>query len=158
MNLWAAVSSRLAWQRFFAHTDFPPSKTSISRRSRPGSAPPFKDSRPDTSALMLSTPSTNATPVIVLHSTGASTLERTKPLIRLTPSDRPATPSHSETLALSSPTRCLVSCPTAPNPFRIRTYPKRTRNPFRMHSFKTKDLKLFRMSIYRKTGEGLPRL
>jgi hypothetical protein len=35
--------------------DFVLSKTSISRRSRPGSAAPFKDSRPDTLAFMLST-------------------------------------------------------------------------------------------------------
>ena len=42
----------------FARTDFVPSKTSISRRSSPGSAAPFKDSRPDTLAFMLSTLST----------------------------------------------------------------------------------------------------
>ena len=59
MNVRSAVSSRLALQRFFARTDFVPSKTSISRRSRPGSAAPFKDSRPDTLAFMLSTLSTN---------------------------------------------------------------------------------------------------
>jgi methyltransferase (TIGR00027 family) len=59
MNVRTAVSSRLALQRFFARTDFVPSKTSISRRSRPGSAAPFKDSRPDTLAFMLSTLSTN---------------------------------------------------------------------------------------------------
>jgi len=53
------VLSYGAWQRFFARTDFVPSKTSISRRSRPGSAAPFKDSRPDTPAFMLSTLSTN---------------------------------------------------------------------------------------------------
>ena len=58
-NVRSAVSSRLALQRFFARTDFVPSKTSISRRSRPGSAAPFKDSRPDTLAFMLSTLSTN---------------------------------------------------------------------------------------------------
>src|ERR1700676_2052943 len=61
MNVQSAVSSRLALQRFFARTDFVPSKTSISRRSRPGSAAPFKDSRPDTLAFMLSTLSTNGT-------------------------------------------------------------------------------------------------
>ncbi len=55
----SAVSSRLALQRFFARTDFVPSKTSISRRSRPGSAAPFKDSRPDTLVFMLSTLNTN---------------------------------------------------------------------------------------------------
>src|SRR5207248_7554961 len=38
MNVRSAVSSRLALQRFFARTDLVPSKTSISRRSRPGSA------------------------------------------------------------------------------------------------------------------------
>src|SRR5580693_7527705 len=59
MNVRSAVSSRLALQRFFARTDFVPSKTSISRRSRPGSAAPFKDSRPDTLVFMLSTLSTN---------------------------------------------------------------------------------------------------
>src|SRR5580692_1126238 len=59
MNDRSAVSSRLALQRFFARTDFVPSKTSISRRSRPGSATPFKDSRPDTLVFMLSTLSTN---------------------------------------------------------------------------------------------------
>ena len=48
-----------ALQRFFARTDFAPSKTSVTRRSRPGSAAPFKDSRPDTLAFMLSTLSTN---------------------------------------------------------------------------------------------------
>src|SRR5271163_4302586 len=58
MNVRSAVLSRLALQRFFARTDFVPSKTSISRRSRPGSAAPFKDSRPDTLAFMLSTLST----------------------------------------------------------------------------------------------------
>jgi O-methyltransferase involved in polyketide biosynthesis len=58
-NVRKAVSSRPALQRFFARTDFVPSKTSISRRSRPGSAAPFKDSRPDTLAFMLSTLSTN---------------------------------------------------------------------------------------------------
>ncbi len=55
MNVRRAVSSRLALQRFFARTDFVPSKTSVSRRSRPGSAAPFKDSRPDTLAFMSST-------------------------------------------------------------------------------------------------------
>ena len=59
MNVRSAVSSRRALQRFFARTDFVPSKTSISRRSRPGSAAPFKDSRPDTLVFMLSTLSTN---------------------------------------------------------------------------------------------------
>src|SRR5580700_2262986 len=59
MNVRSAVSSQRALQRFFARTDFVPSKTSISRRSRPGSAAPFKDSRPDTSAFMLYTLSTN---------------------------------------------------------------------------------------------------
>ena len=59
VNAGSAVSIRLALQRFFAHTDFVPSKTSISRRSRPGSARPFKDSRPDTLAFMLSTLSTD---------------------------------------------------------------------------------------------------
>src|SRR5580704_247998 len=59
MNVRSAVSSRLALQHFFARTDFVPSKTSISRRSRPDSAAPFKDSRPDTLAFMLSTLSTN---------------------------------------------------------------------------------------------------
>src|ERR1700751_2257034 len=55
MNIRSAFSSRLALQRFFARTDFVPSKTSISRRSRPGSAAPFKDSHPGTLAFMLST-------------------------------------------------------------------------------------------------------
>jgi methyltransferase (TIGR00027 family) len=59
VNVRSAVSSRPALQRFFARTDFVPSKTSISRRSRPGSATTFKDSRPDTPAFMLSTLSTN---------------------------------------------------------------------------------------------------
>src|SRR5215471_2910360 len=59
MNVGPAVSSRLAWQRFFARTDFLTSKTSISRRSRPGSAAPFKGSRPDRAAFMLSTLSTS---------------------------------------------------------------------------------------------------
>src|SRR5271169_2337227 len=61
MNVRSAVSSRPALQRFFARTDFVPSKTSISRRSRPGSAAPFKDSRPDTLAFVLSTLNTNGT-------------------------------------------------------------------------------------------------
>src|SRR5258707_15434105 len=61
MNVRSAVSSRLALQRFFTPTDLVPSKTSISRRSRPGSAAPFKDSRPDTLAFMLSTLSINWT-------------------------------------------------------------------------------------------------
>src|SRR5258707_4406284 len=59
MNVRSVVSSRLALQRFFARTDFVPSKTSISRRSRPGPAGLFKDSRPDTLAFMLSTLSTS---------------------------------------------------------------------------------------------------
>jgi hypothetical protein len=50
---------RLALQRFFARTDFVPSKTSLSRRSRPGSAASLKDSRPDTLAFMSSTLSTD---------------------------------------------------------------------------------------------------
>jgi len=59
MNVRSAVSSRLALQRFFARTDFVTSKTSISRRSRPGSAAPFKGSRPDRLVFMLSTLSTS---------------------------------------------------------------------------------------------------
>src|SRR6516165_3241247 len=55
MNVGPAVSSRLALQRFFARTDFVTSKTSISRRSHPGSAVPFKGSRPDRPVFMLST-------------------------------------------------------------------------------------------------------
>jgi hypothetical protein len=52
---------RAGWHllRFFARTDFVRSKTSISRRSRPGSAAPFKDSRQNTLAFMLSTLNTN---------------------------------------------------------------------------------------------------
>ena len=61
MNVGPAVLSRLALQGSFARTDFVPSKTSISRRSRPGSATPFKDSRPDTLAFMLSTLGANGT-------------------------------------------------------------------------------------------------
>ena len=59
MSAGPAVSSRVAWQRSFTRTDFLPSKTSASRRSRPGSAAPFKDSHPDTSGFMLSTPGIN---------------------------------------------------------------------------------------------------
>ena len=59
MSVGPAVSSRLALQRFFARTDFVTSKTSISRRSRPGSAAPFKGSRPDRLVFMLSTLSTS---------------------------------------------------------------------------------------------------
>src|SRR5262245_10095208 len=59
MNVGPAVSSRLALQRFFARTDFVTSKTSISRRSRPGSAAPFKGSRPDRLVFTLSTLSTS---------------------------------------------------------------------------------------------------
>ena len=55
MNVGPAVSSRLALQRFFARTDFLTLKTSISRRSRPGSAAPFKGSRLDRLVFMLST-------------------------------------------------------------------------------------------------------
>ena len=44
---------------FFARTDFAISRTSISSRSCPGSVATFKDSRPDTLALMLSTLSTH---------------------------------------------------------------------------------------------------
>src|SRR5262245_34290971 len=57
MNVGPAVSSRLALQRFFARTDFVTSTTSISRRSRPGSATPFRGSRPDSLVFILSTPS-----------------------------------------------------------------------------------------------------
>src|SRR5215813_14785096 len=59
MNVGPAVSSRLALQRFFARTDFVTSKTSISRRSRPGSAATFKGSRPDRLVFMLSALSTS---------------------------------------------------------------------------------------------------
>ena len=59
MNAGLAVSSRLALQRFFAHTDFLTSKTLISRRSSPGSAAPFKGSRLDRLVFMLSTLSTS---------------------------------------------------------------------------------------------------
>src|SRR5215510_13724178 len=59
MNVGPAVSSRLTLRRFFARTDFVTSKTSISRRSRPGSAAPFKNSRPDRLVFMLSTLSTS---------------------------------------------------------------------------------------------------
>src|SRR6516225_3211922 len=62
MNVGPAVSSRLALQRFFARTDFVTAKTSISRRSRPGSAAPFKGSRPDRLVFMLSTLSTSQAP------------------------------------------------------------------------------------------------
>src|SRR5215469_11351933 len=58
MNVGSAVSSRLALQRFFARTDSVTSKTSISRRSSPGSAPPFKGSLPDRLVFTLSTLST----------------------------------------------------------------------------------------------------
>jgi len=58
MNAGPAVSSRLALQRFFARTDFLKSKISISRRSGPGSATPFKGSRPDRLVFMSSTLST----------------------------------------------------------------------------------------------------
>jgi len=56
---WPAVSSRLELQRFFARTDFVTSKTSISRKSRPGSATPFKGSLPDRLVFRLSTLSTS---------------------------------------------------------------------------------------------------
>jgi hypothetical protein len=59
MNVGPAVSNRLALQRFFARTDFVTSKTSISRRSRPGLAAPFKRSRPDRLVFMLFTLSTS---------------------------------------------------------------------------------------------------
>ena len=59
MNVGPAVSSRLALQRFFARTDFVTSKTSISRRSGPGSVAPFKGSRPDRLVFMLSALSTS---------------------------------------------------------------------------------------------------
>src|SRR5215471_6414578 len=55
MSVGPAVSSRLALQRFFARTDFVTSKTSISRRSRPGSAAPFKGLRRDRLVFTLST-------------------------------------------------------------------------------------------------------
>src|SRR5215510_4591427 len=55
MNVGPAVSSRLALQRFFDRTDFVTSKTSIFRRSGPGSAAPFKGSRPDRLVFTLST-------------------------------------------------------------------------------------------------------
>jgi len=59
MNVGQAVSSPLALQRYFARTDFLTSKTSISNRSRLGSAVPFKGSRPDRLVFMLSTLSTS---------------------------------------------------------------------------------------------------
>ncbi len=49
-----SLSNRLTLQRFFARTDFVPSKTSISRRSRPSSAATFNDSRTETLVFMLS--------------------------------------------------------------------------------------------------------
>ena len=55
MNVGPAVSSRPASQRFFARTDFVTLTTSISRKSRPGSAAPFKGSLPDRLVFMLST-------------------------------------------------------------------------------------------------------
>src|SRR3974377_1976679 len=73
MNVRSAVSSRLVLQRFFTRTDFVPSKTSISRRSRPGSAASLKDSRPDTLAFMLSTLSTNLNAVTYCYSNNAVT-------------------------------------------------------------------------------------
>jgi methyltransferase (TIGR00027 family) len=59
LRRWANVRSAglnlLVLQRFFARTDFALSKTSVSRKSRPGLAAPFKDSRPDTPVFVLST-------------------------------------------------------------------------------------------------------
>src|ERR1700683_3979503 len=59
MNAGPAVSSRLTWQRIFARTDFVTSKTPISRKSRPGSATPFKGSLRDRLVFMLSLLSTS---------------------------------------------------------------------------------------------------
>jgi methyltransferase (TIGR00027 family) len=61
MNARSAVSILPALQRFFARMDFVRSKTSVSRRSRPDSATPFKGLRQDTLVFMLSTLSTNGT-------------------------------------------------------------------------------------------------
>lgn len=58
-SLLLAVLSRLALQRFFARTDFPTSKMSISRRSCSGSAVPFKGSRQGRLVFMSSTLSTS---------------------------------------------------------------------------------------------------
>jgi methyltransferase (TIGR00027 family) len=55
MSLAPPGSSRPALQRFFARTDFLRSKASVSRRSRRGSAAPFKSSRPERLVFMLST-------------------------------------------------------------------------------------------------------
>src|SRR6185312_4354669 len=59
MNVGPAVSSRTALQQFFACADFVRSKTSISRRSGPDSASPFKGSRRDRLVFMLSRLSAN---------------------------------------------------------------------------------------------------
>jgi hypothetical protein len=61
MNARSAVSILPALQRFFARMHFVRSKTSVSRRSRPDSATPFKGLRQDTLASMLSTLSANGT-------------------------------------------------------------------------------------------------
>jgi hypothetical protein len=47
--------------------------------------------------------------------------------------------------------------PPTSNPFRIRTYTKRTRIPFGIRTSKTQDLKSFRMCTSKKTGEGVTR-
>src|SRR5262245_59715215 len=65
MKVGPAVSSPPALQRFFARTDLRTSKTSISRRSRPGSSAPFKGSRPDRLVFMLSTLSTSQDGLVV---------------------------------------------------------------------------------------------
>ena len=68
---------------------------------------------------------------------------------------KPAPSSHFGTLAPYIPIRCLVSSPSAPNPFRIRTSVKHTRNPFRIRTSKTQNLNFFRMNTYKKTREGV---
>src|SRR5215831_3715770 len=72
MNLWPAVSSRPALQRFFARTDFVTSKTSISWRSGPDSAAPFKGSRPDRLVFMLYTLRTSQAAERGAHGKGVS--------------------------------------------------------------------------------------
>src|SRR6202000_2561349 len=60
-NVGPADSIQPVSQRCSARTDFVISKTSVSRRSGPGSATPFKGSRPDTLVFMLSTLRTSQT-------------------------------------------------------------------------------------------------
>src|SRR5262244_881298 len=87
MNVGPAVSSRLALQRSFARTDFLTSKTSISRRSRPGSAARFKGSRPDRLVFILSTLSTSQAAKRGAHGNDISDSRMPREAARLVPAD-----------------------------------------------------------------------